>query len=158
MHCRSLTTKKQGHHGRLQKKTQTEMPMQARLFANLVLFPCALLAASIAGCTAMKGQTLSENKAAVLRSEAELWSKGNLAVAAQVYSPDFVCHFRRAIRWPYESRRQARNWASLRVSSPREGRSRFRSFTLSLPKRRIPLGASRKARSHEARRHRRTEP
>jgi predicted ester cyclase len=29
----------------------------------------------------------------VLRSEAELWSKGNLAVADELYSPDFVCHF-----------------------------------------------------------------
>jgi predicted ester cyclase len=29
----------------------------------------------------------------VLRSEKELWSSGNLAVADDLYSPDFVCHF-----------------------------------------------------------------
>jgi steroid delta-isomerase-like uncharacterized protein len=38
-------------------------------------------------------ETLSENKAIVLRSENEVWSKGNLAVADELYSPDFVCHF-----------------------------------------------------------------
>ena len=72
--------------------------MQVRLLAKLnLLLSCALLATSIAGCTAMNGLTASantaeaENKAAVLRSEAELWSKGNLAVADQVYSPNFVC-------------------------------------------------------------------
>ena len=37
--------------------------------------------------------SLSDNKAIVLRSENELWSKGNLAVADELYSPDFVCHF-----------------------------------------------------------------
>jgi steroid delta-isomerase-like uncharacterized protein len=80
--------------------------MQVRLLANLnVLFSCALLATSIAGCAAMKGQTLSEttvaseNKAVVLHSEAELWSKGNLAVADQLYSPDFVCHFIMGREW-----------------------------------------------------------
>jgi steroid delta-isomerase-like uncharacterized protein len=36
---------------------------------------------------------LAENKAIVLRSEAELWSRGNLAVVDELYSPDFVCHF-----------------------------------------------------------------
>jgi predicted ester cyclase len=80
--------------------------MQVRLLAKLnLLLSCALLATSIAGCTAMNGQTASdntaetENKAAVLRSEAELWSKGNLAVADQVYSPKFVCHFIMGREW-----------------------------------------------------------
>jgi predicted ester cyclase len=80
--------------------------MRVRLLAKLnVLFSCALLVTGIAGCAAMKGQTLSEktvaseNKAVVLRSEAELWSKGNLAVADQVYSPDFVCHFIMGREW-----------------------------------------------------------
>ena len=64
-----------------------------------------LLAASTAGGTAMNGQTPSdnsaeaENNATVLRSEAELWSKGDLAVADQVYSPDFVCHFITGREW-----------------------------------------------------------
>jgi steroid delta-isomerase-like uncharacterized protein len=38
-------------------------------------------------------KTLAENKAIVLRSENELWTKGNLAAADELYSPDFVCHF-----------------------------------------------------------------
>lgn len=64
-----------------------------------LLFVCALLATSFAGGATMRAQTSSDssaaskNKAVVLRSEAELWSQGNLAVASQVYSPDFVCHF-----------------------------------------------------------------
>jgi predicted ester cyclase len=51
------------------------------------------LAAIGSGCCQTQSRTLSENKAIVLRSESELWSKGNLAVADQLYSPDFVCHF-----------------------------------------------------------------
>jgi hypothetical protein len=35
----------------------------------------------------MQAQTLSDNKVIILRSEAELWSKGNLAVADELYSP-----------------------------------------------------------------------
>lgn len=69
------------------------------------LLLCALLATSIAGCATMRAQTSSDssaaskNKAVVLRSEAELWSQGNLAVASQVYSPDFVCHFIMGREW-----------------------------------------------------------
>jgi predicted ester cyclase len=33
------------------------------------------------------------------RLEAELWSKGNLAVADELYSPDFVCHFVAGTEW-----------------------------------------------------------
>ena len=59
-----------------------------------LLLPITLFAASIVGCSTTKpAHTLSDNKAIVLRSEAELWSKGNLAVADELYSPDFVCHF-----------------------------------------------------------------
>jgi predicted ester cyclase len=47
----------------------------------------------------LQGQTLSENKAIILRSEAELWSKGNLQVADELYSPGFVCHFIDGIEW-----------------------------------------------------------
>jgi predicted ester cyclase len=63
------------------------------------LLPITLFAASVIGCSTMQAQTLSENKAVVLRSEAELWSKGNLAVADELYSPDFVCHFVGGIEW-----------------------------------------------------------
>ena len=59
-----------------------------------LLLLITLFAASIVGCSTTKhAHTLSDNKALVLRSEAELWSKGNLAVADELYSPDFVCHF-----------------------------------------------------------------
>ena len=59
-----------------------------------LLLPVTLFAASIVGCSTTKqAHMLSDNKAIVLRSEAELWSKGNLAVADELYSPDFVCHF-----------------------------------------------------------------
>ncbi len=64
-----------------------------------LLFPIALFAFGLAGCFAMQAQTLSENKAVVLRSEAELWSKGNLAVADELYSPDFVCRFVGGVDW-----------------------------------------------------------
>lgn len=80
--------------------------MQIRLLSKLnLLLSCALLATSILGCTAMNGQTTPDktaeaaNKAVVLRAEAELWSKGNLAVADRLYSPDFVCHFIMGREW-----------------------------------------------------------
>ena len=57
------------------------------------LIPLAVFVASTLGCSAGAGRTLEENKAIILRSESELWSKGDLAVADQLYSPEFVCHF-----------------------------------------------------------------
>lgn len=59
----------------------------------------ALLAFSLFGYPTLQAQSLSQNKAVVLRSEAELWSKGNLATADQLYSPHFVCHFIAGIEW-----------------------------------------------------------
>jgi predicted ester cyclase len=53
----------------------------------------ALLAANLTGCCQEQSRRLSENKAIVLRSESALWSKGDLAVADELYSPNFVCHF-----------------------------------------------------------------
>lgn len=58
-----------------------------------LLLPITFLAASVVGCATKQAQTLSDNKSVVLRSETELWSKGNLAVGDELYSPDFVCHF-----------------------------------------------------------------
>jgi predicted ester cyclase len=52
-----------------------------------------LLAANLSGCCQEQARTLSENEAIVLRSESALRSKGNLAVADELYSPAFVCHF-----------------------------------------------------------------
>ena len=59
----------------------------------LSLLVLAVLTAGVSGCCQMQSRTLAENKAVVLRSERELWSKGDLAVANDLYSPDFVCHF-----------------------------------------------------------------
>jgi predicted ester cyclase len=58
-----------------------------------------LIAASLAGCSARPDQTLSNNKAIILRSEDELWSKGNLAVADELYAPNFICHFVGGTEW-----------------------------------------------------------
>ncbi len=58
-----------------------------------------LIVASLAGCTARPNQTLAKNEAIVLRSEAELWSKGNLDVADELYGADFICHFIGGTEW-----------------------------------------------------------
>jgi len=58
-----------------------------------LLLTITLLAASVLGCATKQAQTLSGNKSVVLRSESELWSNGNVAVADELYSSDFVCHF-----------------------------------------------------------------
>jgi predicted ester cyclase len=63
------------------------------------LSPVTLLAIIFLSPLIVVGQTISENKAIILRSEAELWSKGNLQVADELYSPDFVCHFIDGIEW-----------------------------------------------------------
>ena len=61
----------------------------------------ALLIATMASGLA-RAQPLSvneRNKAVVMRSETELWSRGNLAVAAELYSPAFICHFPIGPEW-----------------------------------------------------------
>jgi predicted ester cyclase len=70
-------------------------PMKLRVF----LLP--LFTASVLGCSAGAGNSnsLADNKAIVLRSESKLWSKGDLAVADQLYSPEFVCHFIIGPKW-----------------------------------------------------------
>jgi hypothetical protein len=70
-----------------------------RFLKKCILGPITLLNVFILGCSVMQAQTLSANKAVVLRSEAELWSKGILAVADELYSPDFVCHFVDGVEW-----------------------------------------------------------
>ncbi len=59
---------------------------------RLLLLP-AICATIFAGWTDRQARIVSVNKSVILRSEAELWSKGNLAVADDLYSPMFVCHF-----------------------------------------------------------------
>jgi len=59
----------------------------------LLLLAVTLMAGGVLGNAQTLAQMLAENKAVVLRSENELWSKGNLAVADDLYSAEFVCHF-----------------------------------------------------------------
>jgi steroid delta-isomerase-like uncharacterized protein len=59
-----------------------------------LLLPLSLLCVfCLLSCSRSENRVVSANKSVVLRSEAELWSRGNLAVADELYSPDFVCHF-----------------------------------------------------------------
>ena len=58
-----------------------------------------LFAVQLSACSQTSSRRLPDNKAVVLRSEAELWSKGDLAVADQLYGPDFLCHFVAGIEW-----------------------------------------------------------
>ena len=82
-------------HGLIMESTDAlgTLPKHWLLVSLRALIPLSLSIASILGCTAEAGDTLGENKAIILRSESELWSKGDLAVADQLYSPEFVCHF-----------------------------------------------------------------
>jgi ketosteroid isomerase-like protein len=57
------------------------------------LLPVILIVSGVLVYAQTPERTLAENKAIVLRSESELWSKGNLAAADELYSPNFVCHF-----------------------------------------------------------------
>jgi steroid delta-isomerase-like uncharacterized protein len=68
--------------------------MQTRL--RLLLTLCAT---TVVGCATRQATILSDNKSVVLRSESELWSRGNLAVADELYSPNFVCHFVAGPEW-----------------------------------------------------------
>jgi len=58
-----------------------------------VLLVVALGAIILGGCASRQASTTSLNKSVVLRAEEELWNKGNLAAADDLYSPTFVCHF-----------------------------------------------------------------
>ena len=59
----------------------------------------ALLAASLFGFASAHAQTLEQNKAVVMRAEAEVWSKGNLGAIDELYAPNFICHFIDGIEW-----------------------------------------------------------
>ena len=64
------------------------------------VFVCAgFFAATVSACSQKPNPGLPDNKAIVLRSETELWSKGDLAVADQLYSPGFLCHFVAGSEW-----------------------------------------------------------
>jgi len=54
---------------------------------------------ALAVFTQANAQNLQANKAILLRAEAEVWSRGNLAAADELYSPNYVCHFVDGIEW-----------------------------------------------------------
>lgn len=54
-------------------------------------WPMLVIALVVGG--ASRASETAQNKAVVMRSETELWSRGNLSVADEVYSPEFVGHF-----------------------------------------------------------------
>ena len=64
-----------------------------------VFLYAGFIATNLHACAQVSSPGLPDNAAIILRSEAELWSKGNLAVADQLYGPDFVCHFVAGMEW-----------------------------------------------------------
>lgn len=70
------------------------------MITGLKIASVLLLAIMATGSAqARQPQTTERNKAIVMRSENELWSRGDLAVAAQLYSPAFICHFPVGPEW-----------------------------------------------------------
>lgn len=65
-------------------------------FATLAMCASLILAN---GAMARQPEVTDRNKAIIERSENELWSRGDLAVASQLYSPDFVGHFPIGPEW-----------------------------------------------------------
>lgn len=65
---------------------------------------CAALLALLStlllgGCSSRSDNSVAANKALVFRSEVELWNRGNLSVADELYSPVFVGHFASGQEW-----------------------------------------------------------
>lgn len=59
----------------------------------------AFVILSFVSCSTSQKQSLTANKEVILRNEAELWNKGNLAAADELYSTNFVCHFVAGLEW-----------------------------------------------------------
>jgi steroid delta-isomerase-like uncharacterized protein len=45
------------------------------------------------GKEAQNKQRLEQNKEVIQRNTAEVWSRGNLNILEELYTPDFICHF-----------------------------------------------------------------
>jgi ketosteroid isomerase-like protein len=58
-----------------------------KAIVSLTVVVCAL------GCATVGGSSLSRNKALVERTHNEVWSRGDLAAADEIYAPDFVAHW-----------------------------------------------------------------
>jgi predicted ester cyclase len=52
-----------------------------------------VVVASALGCASIDGSSLTRNKALVERTHREVWSRGDMAAADEIYSPDFVAHW-----------------------------------------------------------------
>jgi predicted ester cyclase len=52
-----------------------------------------VVVASALGCARIDGSSLTRNKALVERTHSEVWSRGDMAAADEIYSPDFVAHW-----------------------------------------------------------------
>ncbi|MBV8672259.1 MAG: ester cyclase [Acidobacteriaceae bacterium] len=63
------------------------------------LLVSVLLTVTLIGWGQKKDSAQALNKEIILRSEAELWNRGNLAAADKLYSPGYVSHFPAGIEW-----------------------------------------------------------
>ncbi len=70
-----------------------------RLLTVSLLACVSLLVTRPSALSQSSTPSVSDNKVVVLRSEAELWNRGNLAIADQLYGPNYVCHFVAGIEW-----------------------------------------------------------
>jgi steroid delta-isomerase-like uncharacterized protein len=55
-----------------------------------------LVVLQLFGCAESR---LELNKELLRRAHAEVWSKGDMAVAEELYSPEFICHFVGGTEW-----------------------------------------------------------
>ena len=62
-------------------------------------FIVALVGLSLPIFSQIQPRSSTDSKAVVLQSEAEIWNKGNLAMADHLYGSDYVCHFVAGIEW-----------------------------------------------------------
>ena len=53
----------------------------------------ALFVVVFSSCQSEMDRQLIRNKEIVRKQHVEVWSKGNLAIVEEIYSPNFVCHF-----------------------------------------------------------------
>jgi len=53
----------------------------------------ALSLGLLTGCGLSGGQSLERNKTLVRRTHTEVWSRGDLKAADEIYAPDFVAHW-----------------------------------------------------------------
>lgn len=57
------------------------------------LLSTALFVVVFSSCQSEMDKQLIRNKEIVRKQHVEVWSKGNLAIVEEIYSPNFVCHF-----------------------------------------------------------------